>query len=100
MKRSGMGITDVADWHNLARAFRLAARGKRGHAEVEAFRENLDRELSHLQADILHGSITVGMTRSFRIRDPKPRTIHAPCFRERVLHMPSWPMSDRCSTAR
>ena len=24
--------------------------------------------------------------RSFRIRDPKPRLIHAPCFRERVLH--------------
>jgi len=24
--------------------------------------------------------------RRFRIRDPKPRIIHAPCFRERVLH--------------
>ncbi|MCP5197407.1 MAG: RNA-dependent DNA polymerase [Gammaproteobacteria bacterium] len=24
--------------------------------------------------------------RSFHIRDPKPRVIHAPCFRERVLH--------------
>jgi RNA-directed DNA polymerase len=86
MKRSAVRIADVADWHNLARAFRLAARGKRGRADVEAFRQDLERELSRLQAQILDGSIAVGMMRSFRIRDPKPRMIHAPCFRERVLH--------------
>jgi hypothetical protein len=28
----------------------------------------------------------LGVATRFRIRDPKPRTIHAPCFRERVLH--------------
>lgn len=30
--------------------------------------------------------MTVGRTRRFEIRDPKRRVIHAPCFRERVLH--------------
>ncbi len=41
---------------------------------------------AHLRTDILSGGIAVGRTRRFRIHDPKPRTIHAPCFRERVLH--------------
>jgi hypothetical protein len=86
MKRSAVGIDEIADWHNLARAFRLAARGKIGRADVEAFRRNLDRELSDLQSELLNGTVVVGKMRSFGIRDPKPRTIHAPCFRERVLH--------------
>jgi hypothetical protein len=86
MKRSAVGIDEIADWHNLARAFRLAARGKTGRADVEAFRQHLDRELSELQNDLLDGTVDVGRMRSFGIRDPKPRTIHAPCFRERVLH--------------
>ena len=30
--------------------------------------------------------MSLGRTRSFKIFDPKPRVIHAPCFRERVLH--------------
>ncbi|WP_295443931.1 reverse transcriptase domain-containing protein [uncultured Thiodictyon sp.] len=34
----------------------------------------------------LAGSVALGEMRAFRINDPKPRLIHAPCFRERVLH--------------
>lgn len=86
MRRSAVGLTEIADFHNLARAFHVAARGKRGRGEVEAFRANLDRELCALQAELLDGCVAVGRMRSFRIHDPKPRTIHAPCFRERVLH--------------
>jgi hypothetical protein len=86
MKRSRVGIAEVADWHNLSRAFRLAARGKRGLPEVEAFGRDLERELSRLRDDLTSGRVAVGRTRRFLIRDPKPRIIHAPCFRERVLH--------------
>ncbi len=86
MKRSGLTLGEVADLHNLATAFHAAARGKRGRGDVEGFRRNLDRELAAMRAGLLDGSIPLGRMRCFHIRDPKPRVIHAPCFRERVLH--------------
>ena len=86
MKRSRVGIAEVADWHNLTAAFGRAALGKRGRVDVENFRRNLDDELTSLREGLLRGDVSVGKMRSFTIRDPKPRLIHAPCFRERVLH--------------
>lgn len=86
MRRSGVGLAEIADWHTLAAAFHAAARGKRCRKEVEAFRANLDRELAALRSDLLAGEVAAGPVRRFRIRDPKPRLIHAPCFRDRVLH--------------
>ena len=86
MKRSAVGLAEIADLHNLAAAFHAAARGKRGRGDVEAFRGNLDRELSALHAGLLAGTLSPGPMRRFRIHDPKPRLIHAPCFRDRVLH--------------
>ncbi len=86
MRRSSVRHTDIADWHNLAAAFCEAARGKTARPDVAAFRADLDRELAALRRDILDGSVRLGDMRAFRIRDPKPRLIHAPVFRERVLH--------------
>jgi hypothetical protein len=86
MQRSAVGIAEIADLHNLAAAFHRAARGKRGRGDVEEFRRNLDYELAALRTGLLDGSLSLGYMRRFAIRDPKPRTIHAPCFRERVLH--------------
>jgi RNA-directed DNA polymerase len=86
MKRSAVGLAEITDLHTLATAFHLAARGKRGRDNVELFRDNLDAELRSLRADVLAGSWRPGSMRRFRIHDPKPRLIHAPCFRDRVLH--------------
>ncbi|MFZ1427940.1 MAG: RNA-directed DNA polymerase [Geminicoccaceae bacterium] len=86
MQRSSVGIAEIVHWDNLARAFHKAALGRRGRGDVEAFRANLERELAQLQLDLMRGSVAVGRMRLFTIRDPKLRTIHAPCFRERVLH--------------
>ena len=86
MKRSPVSLAVIAGLHTLGAAFHAAASGKRGRSEVEAFRCNLDRELASLQADILAGTVMPGPVRRFRIHDPKPRLIHAPCFRDRVLH--------------
>jgi retron-type reverse transcriptase len=86
MRRSAVGIAEIAGWDNLARAFHRAALGRRGRGDVEAFRAGLEDELSRLQAELTSGSVAVGRMRRFTIRDPKLRTIHAPCFRERVLH--------------
>jgi RNA-directed DNA polymerase len=86
MKRSPVGLEAVADWHNLAAAFHRAALGKRSRPEVQRFAADLDGELARLREDILAGTVALGTSRRFRIRDPKPRSIHAPCLRERVLH--------------
>lgn len=86
MKRSPVGLAAVADWHTLAAAFHRAALGKRSRPEVQRFAANLEPELAALRGEILAGTVAVGRARRFRIHDPKPRLIHAPCFRERVLH--------------
>lgn len=64
----------------------MRRRGKRGRGDVEAFRASLDSELAAMRAGLLAGTLKPGPMRCFRIRDPKPRLIHAPCFRDRVLH--------------
>lgn len=86
MKRSRATLADVAAWGNLTEAFAAAARGKRGRADVEAFRADLDRNLDRLRARILGGGQPFAPMRAFTIRDPKIRLIHAPVFEERVLH--------------
>lgn len=86
MRRSGISIRDVADWHNLLMAFHLAQRGKREKAEVRAFRMDLHKHLALLRENMLQERYFPGAFYSFHIRDPKPRIIHAPCFRDRVLH--------------
>lgn len=86
MKRSPVTLADVADWQNLHAAFWQASRGKAARTDVAAFRADLERRLASLRRDILDGSLRLGETRTFRIHDPKPRLIHAPAFRERVLH--------------
>ena len=85
-RRSNITPASIADVDNLYRAFCLAARGKRLRPEVRAFEEHLDRNLATLHTSILSGQIEFGALRCFKINDPKPRTIHAPAFRDRVFH--------------
>jgi len=86
LRRSAIRLEDIADTHNLAAAFHAAAKGKRGRGDVEDFRAHFEREIAALRREILEGALELGRMRCFRIHDPKPRLIHAPCFRERVLH--------------
>ena len=86
MKRSRIRLADIATLDNLALAFWRAARGKRQRPDVQRFTAHLDRELANLQHGIATLTVPVGRYQTFHIRDPKPRIIHAPCFRERVLH--------------
>jgi retron-type reverse transcriptase len=86
MKRVTISVDEIASWSNLTRAVERAARGKRHRADVVTFLAHFDANLTTLQAQILDGTVPVGVMSRFHIRDPKPRVIHAPCFRERVLH--------------
>jgi retron-type reverse transcriptase len=85
-RRSSIALLDVASLDTLAVAFWQAARGKRLRVEVQRFAVDLDAELGRLRDDILSGRAPEGAWTAFGIRDPKPRRILAPCFRDRVLH--------------
>ncbi len=86
MKRTGALLERIAERDTLLLAYALALRGCRSAPAALAFGLELDGELAKLRAGLLDGSIAVGAFTSFPIRDPKPRQIHAPVFRERVLH--------------
>ncbi len=85
-RRSAISLADIAEWDNLTAAFWRAAKGKRHRTEVARFAASLERELARLRAQILAATLPDEPMTSFEIRDPKPRTIHAPSFRSRVLH--------------
>ena len=86
MRRSPVSLSDIADLRTLNHAFWLASRGKHERPEVRRFAENLDNELNQLSRDIREESLMTGLFNRFKIYDPKPREICAPCFRDRVLH--------------
>ena len=86
MKREGNLIAKIATRDNLLLAFWKASRGRRAAHDVVAFGANLEAEIVRLAAAIESGHVAVGDYHRFEIRDPKPRTIFAPRFAERVLH--------------
>jgi RNA-directed DNA polymerase len=86
MKRSAIDLSMIADWDTLSAAYHRAAKGKTNRTEVRIFRAGLFRQLAALREDILAGNPRLSPMRVFQIRDPKPRLIHAPVFRDRVLH--------------
>ena len=86
MKSSKVTLEAIADPENLREAFLRAARGKAHRPEVIAFRSDLDGQVLALREGILLGTVRVGECNAFTIFEPKERRIHAPSFRERVLH--------------
>lgn len=85
-RRSSLSLSDVADINNLTLAFARSAKSKRRRPEVLQFERRLSTHLNQLGEEIRELSVPVGKFLQFKIFDPKPRVIHAPCFRERVLH--------------
>ncbi len=86
MKRTNVSLAQIADWDNLINSTWKAASGRRCRSQVLAFVAKLDENLRELRRAILTENIVIQPSRVFHIRDPKPRMIHAPTFRDRVLH--------------
>jgi len=86
VKRIAVSLEQLASLDNLARAYRAAAKGSPRVSEIEVWQSQLDAQLALLRCEILQGTFVQGPYRRFRIRDPKPRVIQAPSFRQRVLH--------------
>jgi hypothetical protein len=76
----------VCSWENLLLAYRRAAKGKRGHANVAAFEYRLEDNLVALREALLSGMYRPGPYTSFWIHEPKRRLISAAPFRDRVVH--------------
>ena len=76
----------LVSWENLLAAFRKAAAGKRGRADVAAFEHRLEENLLVLQEELRAGTYRPGGYHSFHIHEPKRRLISAAPFRDRVVH--------------
>ena len=86
MKRAGNLIPQIANWDNFLLAAHRAARGKRGRDATRQFFSNLQRNVTELIHAVQSGRLPAASFSRFVIYDPKKRCIHAPSFRERVLH--------------
>jgi RNA-directed DNA polymerase len=76
----------IATFDSLVRAARRAARGHHRDADVAHFLSDIEREVLQLERELVRGVYRPAPWRTFRIRDPKPRTISAAAFRDRVVH--------------
>jgi RNA-directed DNA polymerase len=76
----------VCYFTNLYRAYRAAARGKRGRPDVAAFEFNLESNLLRLERELLGHTYRPGAYRHFTILTPKRRKVSAAPFRDRVVH--------------
>jgi retron-type reverse transcriptase len=76
----------LCSWDNLLLAYRQAARGKRGKANVAAFEHRLEDNLWQLQDELRRQTYQPGPYHSFFIHEPKRRLISAAPFRDRVVH--------------
>lgn len=76
----------VAAFWPLRVAALRAARGHRNGEGVAAFLANLEPEVLKLERELLDDCWRPEPHRTFQIREPKPRTISAAAFRDRVVH--------------
>ena len=86
MKRIGGLFKQICDRENIAAALWAASRGKRSRLDVRRFVQSVDRNLNALVAELQTGRFGFEAYRAFDVRDTKSRTIHAPTFRDRVVH--------------
>jgi hypothetical protein len=86
MKRAGNLFEGVVDFGALGAAARRAARRKRLTREAAHFLLELEPEVLALERELARGTYRPGGYRTFEVRDPKPRTISAAPFRDRVVH--------------
>lgn len=76
----------ITSFSTLLAAFRRASKGKRYRPDVLTFGAELEKELFHLQHELLSFTYVPGTYRHFMIREPKPRLVSAAPFRDRIVH--------------
>ena len=79
-------FAQICSLPNLLRAARTASRGKRYRRSAAAFLLRMEQQCLRLSEALADGSWRPSPYRVFRITDPKPRTICAAPFADRVVH--------------
>ena len=74
-------------FENLYEAHKKSRSGKREKYEVIQFELNLSENLVHLQKELYNGTYRLSGYRRFEIYDPKPRTIYAMHYRDRIIQL-------------
>jgi retron-type reverse transcriptase len=86
MKAIGGLFERIASRDNLGAALWVAARGKKDNPEVSRFIAAAESQLNDIVDQIRSGELQFDRYRCFAVRDTKSRVIHAPSFRDRVVH--------------
>ena len=87
MPRRHSGLFDrIANFQALHVAALRAVRGKRSKPGAAAFMANLEPELLRLERELQQDRWRPGRYIEIRIKQPKPRTVSAAPFRDRVIH--------------
>ena len=86
MRRTRIELTAIADLNHLGEAAGRAARGKRYKPHIAEFFAELEARLEVIANDLYRARAPYNRYFSFTIHDPKRRTIHAPCFEDRIVH--------------
>lgn len=86
MRPADPTFAQVASFPALVAAARRAARTHMRSPEVAGFMLELEPEVLRLERELLGGTYLPQPYRTFFIREPKPRTISAAAFRDRVVH--------------
>jgi retron-type reverse transcriptase len=85
-KQPAITYAQVWDFENLLKAHQKAMCGKRTRPDVARFEYDREWQLLRLRDELASERYRPGAYRRFRIADPKPRSISAAPFRDRVVH--------------
>ena len=67
-------------------AHKKARKGKREKKDVIIFELNLESEILRLEDELKHGKYKAGIYKTFKVYEPKERTIMAAPYTDRVVH--------------
>ena len=86
MKRYGFLYDKVIAPDNLREAFFKVQRGKSGRKDIEAYRADLEENISFLHQSLQQGTYRTGIYNTFTVYDPKERLISATSVADRIVH--------------
>jgi retron-type reverse transcriptase len=86
MKRINHLFDAVTSYQNIRLGFLKAIRGKRSSPAVVLFCKDVTKNLETIRCRLQSAPVEWGPYRHFSVTDPKPRTISAVPFEDRVIH--------------
>ena len=86
MKRFDHNFEELISIENLLLAWQEFLRGKKSKKDVQEFQLHLMDNILALHRDLSNGTYKHSGYRRRNINDPKPRVIHIPMVRDRLIH--------------